>query len=186
MVVMLMSMSVTFSQEVAVEPVSSVKDALALALKHEQIASKVDEMKLYMSSSTISVKRQSWSFTFYDGGSLLHTVSLNSEGKTYYSSRDKGSSKLFTQLDFTKLPAPNDVLIDGVVKQAKEALSLLKFEPNDAKLYINYNVRNNYKQKDVAIHTWNVSMPVGEGASGKMVGFENGKLSTVMNSMIKK
>ncbi len=41
-----------------------------------------------------------------------------------------------------------------------------------------------YKQKDKAIHSWIVSMPVGDGTSAKTVGFENGKLKSINNSVI--
>ncbi len=167
-------------------PTQSVTAALDKAMKHAQIAPKADKMKLYLSSCSISKDRTSYSFTFYDGGDLLHTVSINSSGKEYYSSRDKGKTRLFGELDFSKLPSPKEVMIEGVVEKSKKALNALEFSPSTEKLYISYNLRNHYKNIDQAHHYWNISMLTGDGTSGKTVGFENGKLSTVSNSTIKK
>jgi len=184
---MLLSMVSVFSQAAApAAAANSVVEALEKALQHEQIAPKADKMKLYMSSCSVSPKRSNWSFTFFDGGALLHTVTINSSGKTYYNSRDKGTSRVFKELDFTKLPAPKEVMIEGIVEKSKKALTALEFAPSTEKMYINYNLRNDYKQKDKAIHSWSVSMLVGDGTSGKSVGFQDGKLYSIQHSIIKK
>lgn len=182
---MYLSMATVFSQTATTTEKMTIADALDKALQHAQIAPQADKVKLYLSSCSLSEERNTYSFTFYDGGTLLHTISMNN-GKQYYSSREIGTTKVFKELDFSKVPAPKDVVIEGVIDKTEKALTALEFGPTVEKLYVNYNLRNDYKNKDQAHHYWNVSMPTGDGTSGKSVGFVDGELSTINNSTIKK
>jgi len=189
---MLFSMASAFSQTdapaapAAPAAMTSMLEALDKAMQHEQIVAKGDKVKLYQSTISLSEKRSSWSFTFYDGGSLLHTVRISSGSKPYYNSRDKGSSKIFEELDFSKIPAPKEAVLADMVEKAKKVLTALELNPSTEKMYINYSLRNAYKQKDMAIHSWSISMLTGDGTSGKTVAFQNGEFFSVNPSMIKK
>lgn len=170
----------------AAAQVSNTKEALAVALKNETIAAAGDKMKLYMVSGNYNGASKRWSFQFYDGGANVHTVSVNEKGKANYYSRDKGSTRVFDDLDFSKLPAPGEVLVDDSINKAKAALEALGFKPiTDGKLYISYYVRSEYRQKDKPVHDWKVTLPTGDGKQGKVVGFKNGTVDTVMNSSIR-
>lgn len=165
--------------------VANVKDALAVALKNETIAAGGEKMKLYSLNANYNGANKRWSFQFYDGGANIHSVSVDKNGKARYYARDKGSMRVFDDLDWTKLPAPNDVLIADIVDQAKAALAALKFETLDnGKIYMNYYVRSEYRQKDKPYHAWSVTLPLKEGKKGKTVGFKNGKLDTILNSTL--
>lgn len=93
--------------------------------------------------------------------------------------------RVFDDLDWSKLPAPADVLIEDVVGKAKAALAALKFETLDnGKIYMNYYVRSEYRQKDKAYHAWSVTLPLKEAKKGKTVGFKNGQIDTIMTSTL--
>ena len=166
--------------------VATTKDALAIALKNETIAAGGEKMKLYMISGNYNGATKRWSFQFFDGGANVHSVSVDGKGKANYYSRDKGSSRVFEDLDFSELPAPGEVRVEDAVGKAKTALEALGFKPIDSgKLYISYYVRSEYRQKDQAVHDFKVTLPTGDGKQGKIVGFKNGVLDTVMNSTIR-
>ncbi|MFK7910480.1 MAG: hypothetical protein AB8F34_07745 [Akkermansiaceae bacterium] len=174
------AISATASAEVA-----TVKDALAVALKNETIAAAGDKMKLYSLNGNYNGATKRWSFQFYDGGANIHSVSVDKAGKARYYSRDKGSMRIFDDIDWTKLPAPNDVLIEDLLGQATAALAALKFETIDnGKIYMNYYVRSEYRQKDKAYHAWSVTLPLKEAKKGKTVGFKDGKIDTIMTSTL--
>ena len=166
--------------------VSTIKDALGVALKNETIAAGGEKMKLYSANAYTSGTRTYWSFQFYDSGANLHSVRVDGAGKASYSSRDKGSMSVFDDLDFSKLPAPSEVLVEGAMEKAKAALVALGFKPtNSGKYQISYYVRSEYRQKDTPVHDFKVSLPTGDGKAGKMVGFKNGSIDTIMNSSIR-
>lgn len=165
--------------------VTNIKDALGVALKNETVAAAGEKMKLYSLTCNYNGDNKRWSFQFYDGGSNLHSVSVNKTGKASYYAREKGSMRIFDDLDFSKLPAPNDVLIEDIIGKASAALSALGFKPVDnGKLYINYYVRSEYRQKDKAYHAWSVTIPIGDGKKGKIVAFKDGVVDTINNSTI--
>lgn len=165
--------------------VTNVKDALGVALKQETIAAAGDKMKLYSLSANYNDAKKRWSFQFYDGGANLHSVTVDQSGKARYYARDKGSMRIFDDVDFSKLPAPDKVLIDDLVGKGKAALAALKFKTLDnGKLYLNYYVRSEYRQKDKAYHAWSVTIPIGDGKKGKSVAFKNGEIDTINNSTI--
>ncbi|BDS04970.1 hypothetical protein NT6N_00100 [Oceaniferula spumae] len=166
--------------------VNNTKEALAVALKNETVAAGGEKMKLYAVSGNYNGTNKRWSFQFYDGGANVHSVSVDEKGKANYYSREKGSTRVFDDLDFSKLPAPSEVLVEDAIGKAKTALEALGFKPiTDGKLYISYYVRSEYRQKDVPVHDWKVTLPIGDGKQGKMVGFKNGGVDTVMNSTIR-
>ena len=103
----------------ATADVTNVKEALGLALKQEAIAAAGYKMKLYSLSANYNGDNKRWSFQFYDGGTSLHSCSIDKSGKVRYYVRDKGSMRIFDDVDFTKLPAPNEVLIEDLVGQGK-------------------------------------------------------------------
>ncbi len=174
------------AQVVAEKYLSKVENALVMALEHKTIAAGADKMKLYGAHGTLSKDRISWSFSFYDGGDLVHSVSINSKGQLHYSSRDKGSSNIFKTVDFTKVVKPTETLIPDLKAKAMKALNALEFIPDDSgKMYISYSLRAHYKTKDIGDHYWKIAMPTGDGTSGKMVGFKNGNLDTISNSTVK-
>jgi len=165
--------------------VTNIKDALGIALKQETIAAAGEKMKLYSLSANYNGDNKRWSFQFYDGGSNLHSVTIDQSGKARYYARDKGSMRIFDDVDFTKLPAPNEVLIDDLMGKGKTALKALKFIAFDnGKLYVNYYVRSEFRQKDKAYHSWSVTIPIGDGKQGKKVAFKNGEIDTINNSTI--
>jgi hypothetical protein len=169
----------------ATADVTNVKEALGLALKQEAIAAAGYKMKLYSLSANYNGDNKRWSFQFYDGGTSLHSCSIDKSGKVRYYVRDKGSMRIFDDVDFTKLPAPNEVLIEDLVGQGKAALTALKFKTLDnGKLYVNYYVRSEFRQKDKAYHSWSVTIPIGDGKKGKTVAFKNGAIDTINNSTI--
>ena len=95
------------------------------------------------------------------------------------------SMRIFDDIDFSKLPAPNDVLIENIIAQGKEALTALKFKTIDnGKLFVSYYVRSEMRQKDKAYHAWSVTLPIGDGKKGKTVNFKNGEIDTISNSTI--
>ena len=170
----------------ATAEVNTPSEALAIALKNETVAAGGEKMKLYSMSSNYDGTRKRWSFQFYDGGDKSHSVSVDDKGKANYYARDKGSMRIFDDLDFTKLPAPSAVMIADSIGKAKTALEALGFKPiTDKKVYISYYLRSELRQKDQPYHAWQVSLPTGDGKQGKMVGFKNGELDTVMNSSIR-
>ncbi|MBK1829683.1 hypothetical protein JIN77_03020 [Verrucomicrobiaceae bacterium R5-34] len=170
----------------AMADVNTPKEALDIALKNETIAAAGEKMKLYSMSSNYDGTRKRWSFSFYDGGDKTHSVSVDDKGKANYYARDKSSMRIFEDLDFSKLPAPSEVLIEDSVSKAKTALEALGFSPiTDKKVYVSYYLRSELRQKDQAYHAWQVSLPTGDGKQGKMVSFKNGKLDTIMNSSIR-
>ena len=176
-----MALSATATQA----EITNIKEALDVAIKHENISSVGEKMKLYSLSANYNGANKRWSFQFYDGGSNLHGITVDKSGKARYFARNKGSMRIFDDIDFTKLPAPNAILINGLIAQSKTALTALDFKPLDnGKLYINYYVRSEYKQKDKAYHAWNVTIPIGDGKQGKNVAFKNGKIDTINNSTI--
>ncbi len=165
--------------------VGNVKDALSVALKQETIAAGGEKMKLYSLNANYNGATKRWTFQFYDGGANIHSVSVDKTGKARYYSRDKGTMRVFDDLDWSKLPAPSAVLIDDIVGQAKTALAALKFETLDnGKIYMNYYVRSEYRQKDVPYHAWSVTLPLKEAKKGKTVGFKNGKIDTILTSTL--
>ncbi len=169
----------------ATADVTNVKEALGLALKQEAIAAAGYKMKLYSLSANYNGDNKRWSFQFYDGGTSLHSCSIDKSGKVRYYVRDKGSMRIFDDVDFTKLPAPNEVLIEDLVGQGKAALTALKFKTLDnGKLYVNYYVRSEFRQKDKVYHSWSVTIPIGDGKKGKTVAFKNGAIDTINNSTI--
>lgn len=169
----------------ATADVTNVKEALGLALKQEAIAAAGYKMKLYSLSVNYNGDNKRWSFQFYDGGTSLHSCSIDKSGKVRYYVRDKGSMRIFDDVDFTKLPAPNEVLIEDLVGQGKAALTALKFKTLDnGKLYVNYYVRSEFRQKDKVYHSWSVTIPIGDGKKGKTVAFKNGAIDTINNSTI--
>ena len=169
----------------ATADVTNVKEALGLALKQETIAAAGYKMKLYSLSVNYNGDNKRWSFQFYDGGTSLHSCSIDKSGKVRYYVRDKGSMRIFDDVDFTKLPAPNEVLIEDLVGQGKAALTALKFKTLDnGKLYVNYYVRSEFRQKDKVYHSWSVTIPIGDGKKGKTVAFKNGAIDTINNSTI--
>ena len=169
----------------AAADVTNVKEALGLALKQEAIAAAGYKMKLYSLSANYNGDNKRWSFQFYDGGTSLHSCSIDKSGKVRYYVRDKGSMRIFDDVDFTKLPAPNEVLIEDLVGQGKAALTALKFKTLDnGKLYVNYYVRSEFRQKDKVYHSWSVTIPIGDGKKGKTVAFKNGAIDTINNSTI--
>jgi len=171
---------------VATAQVTTTKDALATALKNETIAAGGEKMKLYSVSGNFNGATKRWTFAFYDGGANVHSVSVDGKGKANYYSRDKGSTRVFEDLDFTKLPAPSAVIVEDAIGKAKTALEALGFKPIDSgKLYISYYLRSEYRQKDQPVHDYKITMPTGDGKQGKMVGFKNGALDTIMNSTIR-
>ena len=165
--------------------VTNLKEALDAALKNEIIASGGEKMKLYTLNANYNGDTKRWSFQFYDSGAKIHSVSVDKTGKTRYYGREKGNVRVFEDLDWSKLPAPTEVLIEDLVGKAKEALAALKFETVDnGKIYMNYYVRSEYRQKDQAYHAWSVTLPLKEARKGKTVGFKNGKIDTISNSTI--
>ena len=165
--------------------VANVNDALAIALKNETIAAAGEKMKLYSLSSQYNSDKKRWSFQFYDGGENLHSISIDQAGKARYYARDKGSMRVFDDIDFSKLPAPNDVIIADIIAQGKEALTALKFKTIDnGKFFVSYYVRSEMRQKDKAYHAWSVTVPIGDGKKGKTVNFKNGVIDTIANSTI--
>ena len=169
----------------ATADVTNVKEALGLGLKQETIAAAGYKMKLYSLSVNYNGDNKRWSFQFYDGGTSLHSCSIDKSGKVRYYVRDKGSMRIFDDVDFTKLPAPNEVLIEDLAGQGKAALTALKFKTLDnGKLYVNYYVRSEFRQKDKAYHSWSVTIPIGDGKKGKTVAFKNGAIDTINNSTI--
>ncbi len=165
--------------------VANIKDALAVALKNETVAAAGEKMKLYSLTCNYNGDSKRWSFQFYDGGSNLHSVSVDKAGKARYYAREKGSMRIFDDLDFSKLPAPNEVLIEDIIGKASASLEALGFKPVDnGKLYINYYVRSEYRQKDKAYHAWSVTIPIGDGKAGKIVAFKDGVVDTINNSTI--
>ncbi len=167
----------------ATADVTNVKDALGVALKQETIAAGGEKMKLYSLSANYNGDNKRWSFQFYDGGTNLHSVTIDKSGKARYYARDKGSMRIFDDVDFTKLPAPNEVLIDDLIGKGKAALTALKFKPLDnGKLFVNYYVRSEFRQKDKPYHTWSVTIPIGDGKQGKIVAFKNGNIYEIRNT----
>ncbi len=165
--------------------ITNIKEALAAALKNETIAAAGDKMKLYSLSANYKGNTKRWSFQFYDGGANVHSIYMDKSGKARYSARNKGSLRIFDDLDFSKLPAPTEVLIDNVAAKAKEVLIALKFKPvENGKLYISYSLRSEFRQKDKPAHFWNVTIPIGDGKKGKLISFKNGQLDTMMNATI--
>ena len=162
--------------------VATLKDALDIAMKNETIAAGEDKMKLKSASANYTKDRKSWSFTFYDGGAQLHTVYVDVKGTARYSSRDKGSSRIFDEIDWTKLPAPSDVLIDDAIGKAKTALTALNIAPAEGRISISYYLQQESRQKDVAYHAWRVTVRIGDGKQGKTVGFKNGIVDTISAS----
>jgi len=179
-----LTLSITQAQTT---PVSSatVLEALDKALKHEKLAPMADKLKLYSCNCSAIPNNTSYSFTFFDGGDMLHTLSIRKD-KEYYSSREKGSFSLFKDLDFSAVPAPKEVVMAGMVENAKKALTALEFAPSTDKVFISYSLRNQFKEKTKAVHYWYVTMLVGDGSSSKMIGFKDGKLSSMAESSIKR
>lgn len=165
--------------------VTNIKEALDVAMKNETIAAGAAKMKLYSLNANYNGANKRWSFQFYDGGANIHSVSVDKSGKARYYARDKGSMRIFDDIDWTKLPAPGEVLIDDIVGKATAALAALKFETIDnGKIYMNYYVRSEYRQKDKAYHAWSVTLPLKEAKKGKTVGFKNGQIDTIMTSTL--
>jgi hypothetical protein len=165
--------------------ITNVKEALDAAMKQETIAAGGEKMKLYSLNANYNGATKRWSFQFYDGGANIHSVSVDKTGKARYYSRDKGTMRVFDDLDWTKLPAPSAVLIDDIIGQSKAALAALKFETVDnGKIYMNYYVRSEYRQKDKAYHAWSVTLPLKAEKQGKTVGFKDGKIDTILTSTL--
>jgi len=182
---LLTAVAIIISTTAVKADVANVKDALAIALKNETVAAAGEKMKLYSLSSQYNGDKKRWSFQFYDGEANLHSISIDQAGKARYYARDKGSMRIFDDIDFSKLPAPNDVLIEDIVAKGKEVLAALKFKTvGNGKLYMNYYVRSEMRQKDTAYHAWSVTVPIGDGKKGKTVNFKNGIIDTVGNSTI--
>lgn len=167
--------------------VTNLKEALDAALKNSTIAAAEGKMKLYAASASKSGANPYWSFQFYDGGTNVHSVSINGKGKVNYSTRDKGSStRVFEDLDITQLPAPNDILVEGAMEKSKAALEALGFKlTNSGNYQISYYLRSEFRQKDKASHEFRVSLPIGDGKQGKTVGFKNGNIDTIANSSVR-
>ena len=170
---------------VAFAQITTLKDALNTALKQKDIASVGESMKLYSASAYRKGKRGSWSFTFYDGRDLYHTLRVDTRARTYYTTKPKGRQSILQDLDFSKLPAPTSVIVVDALNRSKAALTALGFKPTNSGNYrINYHLRSAVHQKSTAIHTFHVSLPTSDGQQGKTVTFKNGKLDTVSNSSI--
>lgn len=166
--------------------VSNLKEALDLALKNETIAAAGEKMKLYSASAYVSHGNKSWSFQFYGGGAELHSIRINTKGKASYSSRNKGTNKVFEDIDFSKVPAPSEVLVADGLAKAQKALEALGFKPtNSGNFQISYFVRSEYRQKEVPSHDYKVSLTIGDGKQGKTVTFKNGNIDTISNSGIR-
>lgn len=165
--------------------VTNIKEALATALKNQTIAAAGDKMKLYALSASYQGDTKHWTIQLHDGGTKIHTIHINNTGKTRHSARNKSNLRIFNDLDFSKLPAPTEVLIDDVAAKAKEALSALKFTPTgNGKLHIIYNLNPGFLQKGQPCHTWRVIIPVGDGKKGKTVIFKNGRLDSILTTPI--
>ncbi len=165
--------------------VSNIKDALDIALKNKTIAKGGGKMKLYSINASYNGANKRWTFQFYDGGSNIHSVSIDKSGKARYYRRDKGSMRIFDEVDFSKLPAPSTIFIDDIINKSTTALKALGFTPvENGKLRLDYYLRNEYRQKDKAYHSWRVTIPIGKGKEGKTVTFKNGAIETVSNATI--
>ncbi|MCP5536541.1 MAG: hypothetical protein H7A51_09960 [Akkermansiaceae bacterium] len=165
--------------------VTNANDALGVAMKQESIAAGGGKMKLYSLTANYNGDNKRWRFQFYDGGASLHSVTVDKSGKVRYYARDKGSIRIFDDIDFNKLPAPNEVLVEGLVEKATAALAALKFKPLDnGRLYLNYYVCSEHRQKDKAYHAWSVTIPIGDGKTAKTVAFKNGEIDTINNATI--
>lgn len=172
--------------------VTNIKDALGIALQQKAIEAGGDKMKLYSLSANYNGKTKRWSFQFYDGGANLHSITIDQSGKARHYPRDKGTMRIFDNVDFSKLPAPKEILIDDLVDQGVAALKALNFKPTDnGKLYLKYYVRSENLQKDKPYHSWSVTIPIdiaegkkSENKQGKTVTFKNGKIDTVTNAII--
>lgn len=179
--------SIGAAQATAVKDMTKVENALAAALEHKTIAAGGDKMKLYSIYGSVDGDRTSWVIVFFDGAELQHSISINGSGKLSYSSRDKGSFSLFKDVDFTKVAKPADVILPGLVEKGMKVLNALELKPDDSgKMYINYTLRNHYKDKATGIHHWSMAVPTGDGTAGKRVTFANGELDTLVNSPVKK
>ena len=175
---------VTFTSVTSAQ-VANVQDALNIALKNETIANSGDKMKLYSVNAIYNRNNKNWSFQFYDGGDNIHNVSVNNTGKTRYYARDKGTIPIFDSINWEKLPTPNDVLVENITKKAKAALHALKFDIIDnGKIYMSYHIQSEPRQKNKAFHSWSITLPLKETGKGKTVGFKNGKIDTILTSMI--
>ena len=165
--------------------ITTIKEALDVALKNETVATSGGKMKLYSANAYTNSNGKSWSFTFYDGGEHRHSVRVDEKGKKHYTTQPKGSLRVFKDIDFSKLPAPSSVLVEDAMKKSKTALEALGFKPtNSGKYQITYYVRSELRQKNKAFHNYKVSLPTGDGKQGKTVSFKNGKLDTISNSSI--
>jgi len=130
------------------EEVTSMKQALELALADKTIAAEGDKVKLYSASANITKERINFTFRFYTGGENIHAVSVNKSGKTRYYASAKGSSRVFDDLDFTKLPAPSEVIVEGAVEQCKKALTDLGFAVLDNGKYSTYySISSEFREK---------------------------------------
>ena len=180
--------------------ITTIKGALDVVLKQKAIAEAGEKMKLYSLAVNYNGKTKRWSFQFYDGGAKLHGITIDQSGKTRYYPRDKGTLRVFDHIDFSKLPAPHDVLIHNIIDQGKATLKQLNFHPvRNGKIYIKYYVRHETLQQDKAYHSWSITMPtsggMGDGLNkekgkvnnrlqGKTVTFKNGKVDTVTNAIV--
>ena len=162
--------------------VTNLKDALDVALKNKTIAAAGEKMKLRSANANYSKTRKTWIFTFYDGGDQVHTVYVDAKGKARYSSRDKGSARIFDEIDWTKLPAPSTLLIDDIIGKAKSALTALNIPPAEGRINITYYLQQEPRQKDVAYHSWRVTLRIRDGKQSKTVGFKNGVVDTISAS----
>lgn len=170
---------------VLADTVNTMKEALDVALKQDTIAAAGDKAKLYSISANYKENDKRWTFSFYDGGDNVHTVSVKGDGKTHYSAREKGSLRIFDDLDFSKLPAPQELIIDDAIDSAKSALTGLGFEVIDnGKVSLYYNIMSEYRQKDKPAHNWRVTLPVKDEdpKKAKSVNFLNGKIDTISNT----
>lgn len=176
---------------VIAEDITNMKQALAAALAaalaDKTVAAEGDKIKLYSASASYKPERKTWSFRFYSGGDNLHSVTVAPDGKTRYSAFAKGSSRVFDDLDFTKLPVPSEVIVEGALEKSKKALTDLGFEIIDnGKSSIYYSLTSEYREKDKPAHTFRVSLPIkhSDPKKGKQVSFYNGILDQIINTSI--
>lgn len=163
----------------------SVRDALELALKHDALSGREASIRLFSLSANYLGAKKRWNFLFFDAGENLHAVTVTNSGKALHHLRNKGDIRIFDQLDFSQLPPPREVLLDGLIEKGIAAISALKFSPvKDGPFHLRYQLDHNARKKDEARHLWSITIPVGDGKRGKTATFLNGRIDTVTNAIL--
>ena len=164
---------------------NNVSDALEVAIKHEAVSKRGETIRLYSLSANYLGDKKRWNFYFFDTGENLHAVTVTNSGKALHHLRSKGDLRIFEELNFSQLPHPREVLLDGLIQKGIAAMSALKFKPvNDGQLHLRYQIVNDPRNKDKARHLWSVTLPIGDGKKGKTATFMNGQIDTVTNAII--